>query len=51
LAIYGFIIAVLLGFKYQSFESTPPDLMTGFKYLAAGLSVGWACYIKWFGIA
>jgi F0F1-type ATP synthase membrane subunit c/vacuolar-type H+-ATPase subunit K len=53
LAIYGLIIAVLLGFKFQSFvtsSSTPPDLMTGYKYLAAGLSVGWACNSSGYGL-
>ncbi len=43
LAIYGFIVALLLCFKFASFESTPPDIGTGYKYLAAGLSVGSSC--------
>lgn len=47
LAIYGFIIAILLGMKYQSMDnsttSPPVDVTTGYKYLAAGLSVGLAC--------
>ena len=51
LAIYGFIVALLLCFKFASFESTPPDIGTGYKYLAAGLSVGLSCLWSGSGLA
>jgi ATP synthase proteolipid subunit len=45
LAIYGFIIALLLCFKFQTFttDTIESDRATSYKYLAAGLSVGLSC--------
>jgi ATP synthase proteolipid subunit len=46
LAIYGAIVAVALSFKMQDVVD---DTTAGYKYLAAGLSVGLAC--MWSGLA
>jgi ATP synthase proteolipid subunit len=46
LAIYGAIVAVALSFKMQDVAD---DTTAGYKYLAAGLSVGLAC--MWSGLA
>jgi F0F1-type ATP synthase membrane subunit c/vacuolar-type H+-ATPase subunit K len=43
LAIYGFIIALLLCFQFPSITGTDTDLATSYKYLTAGLSVGLTC--------